>query len=456
METRSSILDANAYTGAPGTATPLVERRRRALGPAYRLFYREPLELVRGSGVHLYDAEGGEYLDAYNNVASVGHAHPAVVAAVARQAATLNTHTRYVDRGLVTYAEDLLGLLPAELDQVMFACTGSEANDLAVRVARAATGGRGVIVTAEAYHGNTDLVTGLSPSLGAGAPLGAHVWTVPAPDPLRRPTPDPGARLAADVRAALDAMQAAGVRPAALLVDSILSSDGVHAAPAGFLAPAVDAVRAAGGLLVADEVQPGFARTGTAFWGFERHGLVPDLVTTGKPMGNGMPIAAVAARADVLEPFAATVPYFNTFGGNHVSIAAAQAVLDVIRDEGLQQNAADVGTHLRDLLREVAARHPVVADVRGDGLYTGVELVASAGTTAPGTALAADVVNALRRRRVLTSVCGPYGSTLKVRPPLPFSRADAARFAEVLDLVLTHDVRVGEVRAGEVRAPGKE
>lgn len=440
METRSSILDANAYVPAPGAATPLVERRRRALGPAYRLFYREPLELVRGSGVHLYDADGTEYLDAYNNVASVGHAHPRVVAAIAEQAAQLNTHTRYVDRGLVAYAEDLLGLLPAEVDQVMFACTGSEANDLALRVAFAATGGRGVVVTAEAYHGNTDLVTGISPSLGAGAPVGEHVWTVPAPDPVRRPGDDPGAAFVADVRAALDAMRAAGVRPAALVVDSILSSDGVHADPAGFLAPAVDAVRAAGGILVADEVQPGFGRTGSAFWGFERHGLVPEVVTTGKPMGNGMPIAAVAAQAAVLEPFAGTVPYFNTFGGNHVSIAAAQAVLDVVRDEGLQANAAVVGAHLRALLREVADRHPVVADVRGDGLFTGLELVAAPGTTDPGTALAADVVNALRRRRVLTSVCGPHGSTLKIRPPLPFSRRDADRFAETLDLVLAHDV----------------
>ncbi|MDR6174454.1 4-aminobutyrate aminotransferase-like enzyme [Nocardioides zeae] len=444
MATRSSILDANAYRpDADGPGGPdgtrggdLLRRRAAALGPAYRLFYREPLELVRGSGAYLYDADGRAYLDAYNNVASVGHAHPRVAAAVARQAATLSTHTRYVDAGLVAYAERLLGLLPPAVDQVMLTCTGSEANDLALRVAAAATGGTGVIVTEEAYHGNTALVTGASPSLGRGAPRGEHVWTVPAPDPLRRPGVDPAAELLAAVHRALDAMAVAGVQPSAFLVDSILSSDGVHSHPVGYLAPAVEAVRAAGGLLVADEVQPGFARTGSAFWGFERHGLDPEIVTMGKPMGNGLPIAGMAARAAVLEPFASTVPYFNTFGGNHVSVAAAAAVLDVIEEEGLQENAARVGAALRAGVREVAARHPVVADVRGDGLFVGVELVAAEGSTEPGSARAADVVNSMRDRGVLTSVCGPWGSTLKVRPPLVATEHDAARFVEVLDEVL--------------------
>lgn len=426
--TATTILDANAWRPDDGGSNPLIERRRRVLGPAYRLFYRDPVELVRGRGVHLYDAAGHEYLDAYNNVASVGHAHPAVVAAVAEQATVLNTHTRYLDRLVVEYAEDLTALLPDPISQVMLACTGSEANDLAVRIARAATGGTGVIVTEEAYHGNTDLVTGLSPSLGVG--VGPYVWTVPAPDPLRHPDRS----LAAGVRAALAEMAQAGVRPAALLVDSILSSDGIH--PALDLADAVAAVRAAGGVLIADEVQPGFARTGSDFWGFERHGLVPELVTMGKPMGNGMPISAVAAQPDVLAAFAAAVPYFNTFGGNHVCVAAARTVLRVIREEGLQENAAVVGEYLRTGLRELAGRHPVIADVRGEGLYTGVELVAEPGSTEPGTRLAADVINRLRERYVLTSVCGRYGNTLKVRPPLPFGRADADRFVTELDGVL--------------------
>ncbi|TIC88871.1 aspartate aminotransferase family protein [Nocardioides sp. GY 10113] len=447
MTGRSTILDANAYTPdadrSDRRVDGLVERRRRVLGPAYRLFYDEPVRLVRGSGTTLYDADGRAYLDAYNNVACVGHAHPRVAAAVAAQAATLTTHTRYLDEELVGYAEELLTTFPGTADpdgwQVMFACTGSEANDLAVRVARRATGGTGVIVTAEAYHGNTDLVTGMSPALGPGVGLGPDVWTVAAPDPLRRPDADPGETLAAGVRRVLAEMAAVGVRPAALLVDTVLSSDGVHpspAGPSGLLAPAVAEVRAAGGVLIADEVQPGFARTGSAFWGFERHGLVPELATLGKPMGNGMPIAAVVGAAGVIGPFAGSVPYFNTFGGNQVSIAAARAVLEVIAEEGLQRHAAEVGARLRSHVRELATERPEIADVRGDGLYLGIELVAEAGSTEPGTALARDVVNALRREGVLCSVCGPFGSTLKVRPPLVFSHADADRFAETLARVL--------------------
>lgn len=447
MTQTSSILDANAFTGTAADGS-LVRRREQALGPAYRLFYREPVELVRGSGVHLFDAEGREYLDAYNNVACVGHAHPRVVEAVSRQVGRLTTHTRYLDAALVTYAERLLATFPAVLDRVMLTCTGSEANDLALRLAFAATGGTGVIVTEEAYHGNTALVTGTSPSLGAGAPLGEHVWTVPAPDPVRRPgTPaEVAVRFTAAVDAALEEMAAAGVRPAALLVDTILSSDGVHADPAGpggLLAGAVAAVRRAGGVLVADEVQPGFARTGEHVWGFERHGLVPEIATLGKPMGGGLPIAGVVAQEAVLTPFAGTTPYFNTFGGSHVSIAAATAVLDVIEGEGLQQRALEVGAVFAEALREVAARHPVVADVRGAGLYLGVELVdlpGGAGVAGPAAddpgALASDVVNGMRERGVLTSVCGRFGTTLKVRPPLVFSTADVERYCTELDAVL--------------------
>lgn len=425
---RATILQAGAFRPDEGAVDPLVARRIRVLGEASPLLYRRPVELVRGEGCRLYDADGTAYLDAYNNVPSVGHAHPRVAAAIARQAATLTTHTRYLDQPLVAYAERLTALLPAPVSQVVFVCTGSEANDVAVRVARASTGGTGVIVTEDAYHGNTDLVTGLSPSLGV--PTGRDVWTVPVPHPVRHP----GRSFAAGVRAALASMAEAGVRPAALLVDSILSSDGVH--DTVDLAEAVAAVRAAGGVLIADEVQPGFARTGTSFWGFARHGLVPELVTMGKPMGNGMPIAALAAVPEVLAPFARTVPYFNTFGGTQVAIAAAGAVLDVIEEEGLQAHAADVGAYLREDLRELAARHPVVVGVRGDGLFTGVELAAAPGSTEPGTRLAADVLNGLRERRVLTSVCGPFLDTLKVRPPLPFTRADADLLVETLDAVL--------------------
>jgi 4-aminobutyrate aminotransferase-like enzyme len=421
----------------PASTRSLIERRDRVLGPSYRLFYRTPVHLVRGEGAHLYDADGQEYLDVYNNVASVGHCHPRVVAAVQAQVARLNTHTRYLHEAVVAYSEDLLSTLPSQLDQVMFTCTGSEANDLAVRVAQAHTGGVGVVVTAEAYHGNSALASQLSPALGTAQDLGPAVRTVPAPDPYRRGDPATiGARFAADVRAAVADLRRHGMPLAALVADSIFSSDGVYPDPAGYLREAVDAVHEAGGVFVADEVQPGFARTGEAFWGFARHGVVPDLVTMGKPMGNGIPVAALAARSEVLAAFGESIPYFNTFGGNPVSIAAAQAVLDVIRDEELQPHAARVGARLLAGLREVAARHDAVGDVRGAGLYVGVDVVTDPDARRPDVEAALDVVEGLRQRRVLTSVCGP-GNVLKLRPPLVFDEADADRLVTELDAVLT-------------------
>ena len=277
----------NAYIPGAGTLTPedeaRIARRARLLGPAYRLFYETPVHFVRGEGVWLYDADGQRYLDCYNNVASLGHCHPHVVAATARQSAIYASHTRYLNDIVLDYAEHLLATFPAELCHVMFTCTGSEANDLALRIAFAHTGGTGVIVTENAYHGVTLATASLSPSLGAGVPLGAHVRTVPAPTDA--------ASFAADVQAAIADLTRHGIQPAALLVDTIFSSDGVHADPPGFLKPAAEAIRAAGGLFIADEVQPGFARTGEAMWGFQRHGLIPDMVSMGKPMGNGYPVA---------------------------------------------------------------------------------------------------------------------------------------------------------------------
>ena len=278
------------------------------------------MQFVRGEGVWLYDPAGNAYLDAYNNVASVGHSHPHVVQAIARQAAVLNTHTRYLHETVLDYAEKLLATFPAEISQIMFTCTGSEANDLALRVARTCTGGTGFIVTETAYHGVTSALAELSPSLGLPMAKDSHARLVPAP---RSAGDDTGEIFARHVRGALDDMKKNGIRPAGLLVDTIFSSDGVFADPAGFLRPAVEAVRAAGGIFIADEVQPGFGRTGEQMWGFARHGLIPDLVTMGKPMGNGHPVAGMAARPEVLAEFGARSRYFNTFGGNPVSAAAA-------------------------------------------------------------------------------------------------------------------------------------
>mgnify|MGYP001627466495 CR=1 FL=1 len=419
----------NAYD--PGRAElgaadrALVARRERVLGPAYRLFYERPVHVVRAEGCWLYGPDGEAYLDAYNNVASVGHCHPRVVDAIARQAARLNTHTRYLNELVVDYAERLTATLPAEVSQVMFTCTGSEANDLALRIARACTGAEGVIITETAYHGVTAAIAELSPSLGPGNRLGAHVRTVPAPDARRLGEPLEAA-FAAGVRAAVADLHKSGLRPAALLVDTIFSSDGVFAEPAGFLAEAVDAVREAGGLFIADEVQPGFGRTGRKFWGFEAHGVVPDLVTMGKPMGAGHPLAAVAARPEVVEPFGRNCRYFNTFGGNPVSCAAGMAVLDVIEDERLMQNAAEVGAYLKAALE--AIDHPLIGEVRGAGLFIGVELVSDRAAWTPAADAANRIVQGMRERRVLISATGPRANVLKIRPPMVFDKGHADHF----------------------------
>ena len=413
-------------------ARDLAQRRARLLGPAYRLFYEEPLHIVRGEGVWLYDETGRAYLDAYNNVASIGHCRPEVVAAIAHQAGVLNTHTRYLGEGILDYAERLLATFADELSQVMFTCTGSEANDLALRVARRHTGGTGIIVTELAYHGVTASIAEMSPSLGAAVPLGTHVRAVPPPDAYRRTEADAdlGAAFARDVQRAIDDLQRHGVKPAALIVDTVFSSDGVFTDPPGFLKAAVDIARRAGALFIADEVQAGFARTGSAMWGFERHGLVPDIVTMGKPMGNGHPIAGMVARPEVLEQFGREVRYFNTFGGNPVSCAAAMATLDVIQREGLQANAAAIGERIRAGFRRLAERHDLIGDVRGDGLFIGVELVRDRMTQQPATEETARVVNAMRRHGVLISSTGIRGNILKIRPLLPFTHEHADLLVE--------------------------
>lgn len=415
----------------------LIERRERLLGPAYRLFYEHPLHTVRGEGVWLYDAAGRRYLDAYNNVASVGHCHPRVVEAIARQAAVLNTHTRYLQDGILDYTEDLLSTFPAELGQVMFTCTGSEANDLALRIARHHTGGNGVIVTRFAYHGVTGDIAELSPALGSGITLPAHARTVRAPDAYRLGAAQVAATLAADVRTAIADLRAHGIQPAALLLDGIFASDGVFPEPAGFLAEAVAAARAEGLLYIADEVQSGFARTGERMWGFQRHGVQPDLVTLGKPMGNGQPLAGVVARAEVLARFGRSVRYFNTFGGNPVSCAAGQAVLDVIRDEGLQQRSAQTGAYLLAGLRALATRHALIGDVRGAGLFLGVELVGERAGKTPAALQTRRVVNAMRERGVLISAAGPQENILKIRPLLVFEQEHADLLLDTLDAALS-------------------
>jgi 4-aminobutyrate aminotransferase-like enzyme len=410
----------------------LIARRERVLGPAYRLFYEQPLHFVRGEGVWLYDQEGRAHLDAYNNVASVGHGNPVVLAAIARQAAILNTHTRYLHENILNYAEALTATFPSELSQVMFTCTGSEANDLAVRIARRYTGGQGIIVTRHAYHGVTSTVAEFSPSLGPFVNLGAHVRTIDPPD-ASLPPAEIEARFAQGVEDAIADLKRHGIKPAMLIVDTIFSSDGVIADPPGFLKGAVAAIRNAGGIFVADEVQPGFGRTGDAMWGFQRHGIVPDLVTIGKPMGNGYPMAGLVARPEILAEFGRNSRYFNTFGGNPVAAAAGQAVLDVIANDDLVLNAKTVGTQLRNGIENLASKFDMLGQVRAAGLFIGVDIVENGSASAQ---MAARVVNALRQRRVLISATGVAANVLKIRPPLCFSQENAELFISTLEEAL--------------------
>jgi 4-aminobutyrate aminotransferase-like enzyme len=411
-----------------------LERRTRVFGAASVLFYERPLEFVRGEGCWLYAADGERYLDAYNNVPSVGHCHPQVVAAAAHQLGQLNVHTRYLHPGVIAYAERLLQTLPAELSNITFTCTGSESNDLALRLAAAHTGGRGIIVTEAAYHGNTALLTEVSPSSLKRGALPSHVRAVPAPDALRA-LGNLEDYFATHILEAAEDLRRNGVRLSALLIDSIFSSDGVHADPPGFLATACNVVHSAGGLVIADEVQPGFGRTGTHWWGFQRHGIEPDIVTMGKPMGNGYPIGAVVTRPEILQDFCSKFGYFNTYAGTPVAAAVGQAVLDVIEQEQLQQNAAQVGAELKQGLTQLAARHPEIASVRAAGLYLGIELA----HPRDGTPLAertAAVINAVRDRHVLVGAAGRFGSVIKIRPPLCLSMEQAQLVVSALDEAL--------------------
>ncbi|MBB2903345.1 4-aminobutyrate aminotransferase-like enzyme [Kineococcus radiotolerans] len=438
-------MDGNSFcaedaAGLDRETRALTERRKEVLGGSYRLFYRRPVHLVEGRGQYLFDADGKRYLDMYNNVASLGHCHPAVVEAVTAQMQRLNTHTRYLHEAILDYTDDLLTTLPALEGpswKAMYMCTGSEANDLAIRVAKTYSGGEGIIATTEAYHGTSELTSGVSPALGSGQPIAPTARLIPAPDRYRTGVQNISTWFADRVRDAITDMEAHGVRFAGLIADSIFSSDGVLPDPVGFLAEAVDVVHRAGGVFIADEVQPGFGRTGDSFWGFARHGVTPDLITLGKPMGNGIPVSGLLARPEVLATFSDRIPYFNTFGGNPVSMAAAQAVLTTTRAEGLQDHAARVGAVMRTELQSLQAAHPSIGDVRGAGLFTGLELVKDPATREPDNELALAVLEQLRDRGVLTSIAGPHGNVFKLRPPLAFQTADIDWLVSALDASLT-------------------
>lgn len=414
----------------------LIADRARLLGPNIPTFYAEPVHIVKGEGVWLWDAEGRQYLDAYNNVPHVGHCNPRVVEAICRQSRTLNTHTRYLHDGILDYVEKLTGTMDSTLDTAILTCTGSEANDIALRMAEAVTGKRGVIGTDATYHGNTALVSQMgekAPAVGFG--LGQYFRFVEAPDSYRSPDPD-GTKFAEAVAEQIAEHEKSGTGFAALLIDPYFLNEGFPDHPDGWLKPTAKVVRKAGGLLICDEVQTGFGRLGTHMWGHQKMGIVPDVMTLGKPMGNGHPVGGVVTSKDILATFRKAFRYFNTFGGNPVSCAAATAMLDELLEKNLMENARLVGIYARNRMTELQKKHNAIGDVRGSGMLFGADMVLDHETKAPASAFTDKLINAMRHRGIIHSKLGRHMNALKIRPPMPFSLENAQFLFDTLDDVL--------------------
>lgn len=415
----------------------LMERRRALLGPNVSTFYQRPVHIVKGEDVWLWDADGRRYLDCYNNVPHVGHCNPRVVDAICAQTRELNVHSRYLHENLVNYAEKLTATFGDGLSNALLTCTGSEANDIALRMAEAMTGKRGVIATDATYHGNTSLVSQLStantPTYGYG--LDQYVRHVEAPDSLRIDDPE-GFRFAAKVQEQIDALERSGIGFAALIVCPLFLNEGFPSQASGWLRPTEKVVREAGGLLICDEVQSGFARSGSHFWAHQKQGVTPDVVTMGKPMGNGYPVAGLVTRPKVMERFRGSYRYFNTFGGNPVACAAAMAVLKEIEQRNLMANAAKIGALAAEALTELSRKYGVIGDVRQSGMVFGVEFLKDKNTREPASGFADQVVEAMRGRGVLLSKLGRHKNTLKIRPPMTFSEEHLGLLVQTLDDVL--------------------
>jgi 4-aminobutyrate aminotransferase-like enzyme len=411
----------------------LLERRKVALGPAYHLFYDAPAHLVRGQGIWLWDAQGRKYLDCYNNVASVGHCHADVVAALTQQASTLNTHTRYLHENVIELSETIAAKMPGELSVCMFVCTGTEANDLATRIARTVTGNRGMLVSEYSYHGNSTLVYALSTADSDDRPD----WLAMFEPPCQYRPAFEGDDLLDDyvgaVRTAINELSQRGQRPAAIMIDSIFDCPGTVEAPAGYFKQVYEVVRASGGLVIADEVQSGYCRTGK-WWGFAHDQVVPDIVTLGKPMGAGHPLSAVVTTAEIAEKFSASSDYFNTFGGNPVSAAVGKAVIDVIDREDILENVVNVGAYTRVGLEKLQEKYEIIGDVRGRGLFLGLDLVKDRLSKKPDAEAARRMANMMKDEGVLLSKHGRYDNTLKIRPPMVFSRDNAKQLLAALDV----------------------
>jgi 4-aminobutyrate aminotransferase-like enzyme/Ser/Thr protein kinase RdoA (MazF antagonist) len=446
--------DPNLILGIPAERFPAPEAtksqtlavRRERIGRSLRLSYRQPVKILRGWMQYVYDETGRCYLDAYNNVPHVGHSHPRVVRAAQAQMALLNTNTRYLHDNLVRYAERLCAKLPEPLRVCFFVNSGSEANELALRLARTHTGRHDIVALANAYHGHTTTLVDISSYkfLGPGG-QGRKPWVhiAPLPDdyrgPYRRDDPEAGRKYARQVAEIVVGLKAHG-GPAAFICESLPSVGGQIVLPPNYLAKVYHDVRAAGGVCIADEVQVGLGRLGTHFWGFETQGVVPDIVVLGKPIGNGHPLGAVVTTPEIAASFDNGMEFFSTFGGNTVSCAVGLAVLEVIEEERLQEHARRVGDHLLASLRGLMEKHRVLGDVRGLGLFVGVELVRDRTTLEPAEEETAYVVNRLRERSILTGSEGHFNNVIKIRPPLPFNAADADLLVNTLDDVLGEDL----------------
>ena len=417
----------------------LLARRERLLGPGNPLFYDEPVHLVRGEGVWLHGNDGTRYLDCYNNVPCVGHCHPKVVEALCKQAVLLNTHTRYLHENILDYAEHLLDKFDDSLDRLALACTGSEANELALRIARFNTGGEGFICSNATYHGNTRAVAQLNSIFEPFEGYGDDIRMVSWPDSYRAKYEVDGAALgeayAEEVRLAIESFAENGIKFAGMIVCPIFANEGLPNVPEGYMDKAIGYVRDAGGLYIADEVQAGFGRTGE-WWGHTSSGVIPDILTLGKPMGAGHPISGVVARGELLDRYRQREMYFNTYGGNPVSCAVGMAVLDVIEEEGLVDNAASVGQYVLKGFQGLQAKYEFIGDVRGRGLFFGIDLVSDRESKEPDPRSAKRVVNELRNRGILMSKIGEHDNVLKLRPPLCFSEENADLLVSTLDDVL--------------------
>jgi 4-aminobutyrate aminotransferase-like enzyme len=446
--------DPNLIVGIPADCFPdparsreeILAMRHKNLGKNLSISYEQPLKIVRGRDQYLFSEDGQVYLDGVNNVCHVGHCHPHVVAAGQRQMAVLNTNTRYLHDTIVLYAQRLLSKLPEPLSVCFFVCSGSEANELALRMSRTYTGQGDVITVAGAYHGNSQALIDVSPYKhdgpgGQGAPGWVH--TIVMPDGYRGPHKGAGARIgtryARYLQDAISRIQAHGKNLAAFICESMLGCGGQIVLPKNYLQEAFKLVRSAQGICIVDEVQVGFGRVGSHFWAFETQGVVPDIVTLGKPMGNGHPLAAVITTPEIADAFANGMEYFNTFGGNPVSCAIGMAVLEVIENENLQENARNVGDRLLKGLKALMDKYPLIGDVRGLGLYVGIELVTDRQTLAPAPHHADYIINRMKDFGILISIDGPLYNVLKLKPPMVFNDQNADAVVEALDKVLGED-----------------